>query len=70
MEVGEMIMQLHQEHGVVFYSEVGVASLSGGRDDAFSVKQVSLTDGRTIDADVVVVGVGMSSTTIGYRILL
>ncbi|MEK8170014.1 FAD-dependent oxidoreductase [Streptomyces sp. M19] len=50
---------LHADHGVTLCTGVGVAGLLGtGR-----VTGVALTDGRTLPADVVVVGVGIRPTT-------
>jgi 3-phenylpropionate/trans-cinnamate dioxygenase ferredoxin reductase subunit len=50
-ELGHMVKALHESHGVVFRLESGVSSIS---PDA-----VQLTDGTSLPADFVVVGVGV-----------
>uniref|UniRef100_H2Y453 Rieske domain-containing protein n=1 Tax=Ciona savignyi TaxID=51511 RepID=H2Y453_CIOSA len=58
--VGEAIMTLHQNEGSVrFFPGVGVCKILG--DDV--VKQVVTSDGQTMDADVVVLGVGVVPAT-------
>ncbi len=53
--VGAVVADLHREHGVDVRLGVGVDRIEGtGR-----VERVVLTDGSTIDADVVVVGIGV-----------
>jgi 3-phenylpropionate/trans-cinnamate dioxygenase ferredoxin reductase subunit len=55
-EIGEVFRSLHVDNGVQLRSETGVVELRGtGR-----VEQVVLTDGAVEDADVVVVGVGVT----------
>jgi 3-phenylpropionate/trans-cinnamate dioxygenase ferredoxin reductase subunit len=55
-EIGEVFRSLHADNGVQLRSETGVVELRGtGR-----VEQVVLTDGAVEDADVVVVGVGVT----------
>jgi NADPH-dependent 2,4-dienoyl-CoA reductase/sulfur reductase-like enzyme len=58
-EVAVELAQLHELNGVVVHAGVGVAALVG---DAH-VKGVLLTDGRTLDADLVVVGIGAVPAT-------
>ncbi len=58
-EMGRVCAELHRDHGVDLRTGVGVADLVGeGR-----VRQVALTDGKMIDADVVVVGIGVTPNT-------
>ncbi|QPP05239.1 FAD-dependent oxidoreductase [Streptomyces bathyalis] len=53
-QAGEMVEGLHREHGVEFRLGVGVSGVRGsGR-----VESVHLTDGSTLNADAVVVGIG------------
>jgi NADPH-dependent 2,4-dienoyl-CoA reductase/sulfur reductase-like enzyme len=53
-EIGERFTRLHQRHGVATLFGVGVEDLTGHRGQF----HVHLTDGRTLDADYVVVGIG------------
>ena len=58
-EMGEVCAEVHRDHGVDLRTAVGVESVSGdGR-----VERVTLSDGSTIDADVVVVGIGVIPNT-------
>lgn len=58
-EMGEVCGALHLDHGVSLRTGVSVASIEGrGR-----VERVVLTDGSSLGADVVVVGVGVYPTT-------
>ena len=50
---------LHADHGVDLRLGVGVAAIEGGA----RVERVRLDDGTTLDADVVVVGIGVSPAT-------
>lgn len=50
-EMGEAIRALHEEHGVVFHLEDTVARLDG--------KRAALASGGSLDADLVVAGVGV-----------
>lgn len=54
-EVGRFVQSLHESHGVTFHLGATAARMAGG--------QVTLTDGATIDADFVVVGVGVRPAT-------
>jgi NADPH-dependent 2,4-dienoyl-CoA reductase/sulfur reductase-like enzyme len=57
--IGEVMGELHRDHGVDLRCGVTVAGIEGdGR-----VERVRLGDGTTIDADVVVVGVGVAPET-------
>ncbi|HEX4983873.1 MAG TPA: FAD-dependent oxidoreductase [Ilumatobacteraceae bacterium] len=55
-DIGEVFRRLHADNGVTLRLRTGVAELRGKA----SVEQVVLTDGRVEDADVVVVGVGVT----------
>jgi NADPH-dependent 2,4-dienoyl-CoA reductase/sulfur reductase-like enzyme len=55
-EVGRFVQSIHESHGVVFHLGQTVTSLAGRR--------VSLSGGATIDADFVVVGVGVKPSTV------
>lgn len=58
-EMAGLLVAAHEEHGVDVLSGVGVAGIDG--EDR--VRGVVLTDGRTLPADVVVVGVGVRPDT-------
>jgi 3-phenylpropionate/trans-cinnamate dioxygenase ferredoxin reductase subunit len=50
-ELGAFIQALHESHGVVFHLGQTVAAIAGRR--------ITLSDGRVVDADFVVVGAGV-----------
>ena len=50
-ELGDFVRALHEEHGVVFHLEDGVTGIDA--------KTVSLKSGATLEADLVVTGVGV-----------
>jgi NADPH-dependent 2,4-dienoyl-CoA reductase/sulfur reductase-like enzyme/nitrite reductase/ring-hydroxylating ferredoxin subunit len=50
-EIGDLVQSLHEEHGVVFHLQDTVTGLDG--------KRASLRSGGTIEADLVVLGVGV-----------
>jgi NADPH-dependent 2,4-dienoyl-CoA reductase/sulfur reductase-like enzyme len=54
-EVGRFIQSIHEAHGVVFHLGQTVASLAG--------RKVTLSGGSTIEADFVVMGVGVRPST-------
>jgi 3-phenylpropionate/trans-cinnamate dioxygenase ferredoxin reductase component len=54
-ELGEFYARLHRDHGVELLAEAELAALEGG--DA--VARARLADGRTIDCDLVVAGIGV-----------
>ncbi|MET9882101.1 FAD-dependent oxidoreductase [Streptomyces sp. NPDC006430] len=58
-EMGSLVSLLHGDHGVRLWCGVGVRSLVGTR----RVEAVLLADGRRIDADTVLVGVGARPCT-------
>lgn len=53
-EMGELISGVHERHGVATRFGVGVEAISGRRGDL----TVQLTDGRTLSAGAVIVGIG------------
>jgi 3-phenylpropionate/trans-cinnamate dioxygenase ferredoxin reductase subunit len=57
--LGQVVADLHRDHGVDVHLGVGVVRITG--DDR--VEQVHLTDGAELDADLVVVGVGVTPNT-------
>ncbi|MEJ7790763.1 MAG: FAD-dependent oxidoreductase [Gaiellaceae bacterium] len=58
-EVGAVFADLHREHGVDFRSGTTLEGFEGNG----SVERVRTTDGRQIEADVVVVGIGVIPRT-------
>ncbi|HTJ89222.1 MAG TPA: FAD-dependent oxidoreductase [Acidocella sp.] len=54
-QMGDFVRALHEEHGVVFNLENSAS--------AIDAKHVTLKDGRTIEADLVIVGVGVRPRT-------
>ena len=58
-EMGQVCAEVHADHGVDLRLGVGVDSITGGD----RVEQVVLSDGTRLDADVVVVGVGVIPNT-------
>jgi 3-phenylpropionate/trans-cinnamate dioxygenase ferredoxin reductase subunit len=58
-ELGQVIADMHRDHGVDLRTGVQVDAIEGDR----RVERVRLGDGSTIDADVVVVGVGVLPET-------
>ena len=58
-EVGTIYADIHRDHGVELVTRAGLEALEG--DGA--VERVRLADGRTIDCDFVVVGVGVAPRT-------
>jgi NADPH-dependent 2,4-dienoyl-CoA reductase/sulfur reductase-like enzyme len=60
-ELGAVIANVHRDHGVDLRTNVMVDGLIG--DDDGQVVGVRLGDGATIDADIVVVGVGVYPET-------
>jgi NADPH-dependent 2,4-dienoyl-CoA reductase/sulfur reductase-like enzyme len=57
--LGDVLATLHREHGVDMRTGVGVAGFEGRE----RVERVRLDDGTTVDADLVVVGVGVAPDT-------
>lgn len=58
-EVGAMIKQLHEEHGIKFSLGAKVARLVGKQ----KVEQLELDNGNSLDADLVLFGIGVSPAT-------
>ncbi len=58
-EMGRVCAEVHRDHGVDLRTGVGVDSIRG----AGRVERVALSDGSTVDADVVVVGIGVTPNT-------
>ena len=56
-EAGEVYADIHRDHGVALHTGVGVEAFEGGSD---GVERVRLADGRSLDCDFVVVGVGVA----------
>jgi NADPH-dependent 2,4-dienoyl-CoA reductase/sulfur reductase-like enzyme/nitrite reductase/ring-hydroxylating ferredoxin subunit len=54
-EVGDLVRSLHEEHGVIFHLEDRASAITG--------KQVKLNSGGTLEADLVVAGVGVRPRT-------
>ncbi|WP_316207273.1 FAD-dependent oxidoreductase [Bradyrhizobium sp. SZCCHNR3118] len=50
-DMGDFVRALHEEHGVVFHLQDGVTEIDG--------RKVSLKGGSTLEADLVVVGIGV-----------
>jgi NADPH-dependent 2,4-dienoyl-CoA reductase/sulfur reductase-like enzyme/nitrite reductase/ring-hydroxylating ferredoxin subunit len=50
-QLGDFVKSVHEEHGVIFHLEDTAA--------AIEAKQVTLKSGKTLDADLVVIGVGV-----------
>jgi NADPH-dependent 2,4-dienoyl-CoA reductase/sulfur reductase-like enzyme/nitrite reductase/ring-hydroxylating ferredoxin subunit len=50
-QMGDFVRSLHEEHGVVFHLEDTASAIDG--------KQVKLTSGGTLEADLVVAGIGV-----------
>ncbi|HEY8216117.1 MAG TPA: FAD-dependent oxidoreductase [Acidimicrobiia bacterium] len=57
--LGDVLAALHRDHGVDLRTGVGVEGFDGGT----RVERVRLADGSNVDADVVVVGVGVVPAT-------
>jgi len=58
-EIGRMLQELHTDNGVAFHMNTGVERFEG--DD--SVSAVVLDDGTRLDADLVLVGIGVTPAT-------
>ena len=60
-QMGEVCADVHRQHGVDLRTGVGVDRIEAGADGR--VRTVVLSDGAEIDADVVVVGIGVIPNT-------
>jgi 3-phenylpropionate/trans-cinnamate dioxygenase ferredoxin reductase subunit len=58
-EVGRIYAEIHRDHGVELVSGAAVDRFEGGA----GVERVRLSDGRTLEADFVVVGIGVEPRT-------
>jgi NADPH-dependent 2,4-dienoyl-CoA reductase/sulfur reductase-like enzyme len=58
-EMGDVLAGMHRDHGVDLRTSTGVDSFEGSD----RVERVRLADGSTVEADVVVVGVGVVPAT-------
>ena len=56
--VGKMLQGMHEEKGITFYLKAGVKEIVGAEG---KVTGVTLPSGETLEADVVVAGVGEST---------
>jgi NADPH-dependent 2,4-dienoyl-CoA reductase/sulfur reductase-like enzyme/nitrite reductase/ring-hydroxylating ferredoxin subunit len=54
-DVADFVRALHEEHGVIFHLGESVASIDG--------RAVKLTSGASVDADIVIVGIGVRPVT-------
>ena len=59
-ETARVFAELHRDHGVDMRFEIGVAEITGRAGRATGVR---LTDGTRVDADLVIVGVGITPNT-------
>jgi len=58
--VGDVLADLHRDHGVELRTGIGCADFHGGGG---SIEAVELTDGSMVEADLVVVGIGVIPNT-------
>ncbi len=58
-KMGEVVADLHRDHGVDVRLGVGVVRIEGGD----RVERVRLTDGTVLEVDLVVVGIGVTPNT-------
>ncbi len=63
LETGMAIAELHRSNGVDVRLGVGVEAIRGDGGEDGRVNQVVLSDGTTIETDVVVVGIGVIPST-------
>ena len=58
-EMGRVCAEVHRDHGVDLRTGVGVDAVEGDR----RVERVTLSDGSSVEADVVVIGIGVVPNT-------
>jgi len=58
-ELGSIYAEIHREHGVKLMAQTAVEAFEGQR----KIERVRTDDGRTLDADLVVVGIGVAPRT-------
>lgn len=61
--LGAVVADLHRSHGVDVRVGVGVSTVEQRQSGPSDAVRVDLSDGETIDADVVVVGIGVTPRT-------
>lgn len=61
--LGRALQRVHEAHGVIVHTEVGVAELATAVDDPGRLAGVVLTDGTALRADVLVESVGSHPNT-------
>lgn len=62
-EVGEIFRRLLEKNGVKFYMEASVDKATPSNSDSSKVGAVHLKDGTTLEADLVIEGVGVAPAT-------
>ncbi|KAL8727163.1 MAG: hypothetical protein Q9181_005805 [Wetmoreana brouardii] len=62
-EVGRIFQKLISEKGVRFHMEASVDSAKPSQDDSSRVGSVSLKDGTSLPADLVILGIGVTPAT-------
>lgn len=62
-EVGKIFQQTLEKNGVKFYLGASVDSATPSKNDSNAVGSVKLKDGASIEADLVVLGVGVAPAT-------
>ncbi|CAG2176443.1 unnamed protein product, partial [Oppiella nova] len=60
-QIGQQIKELYESKGIKFYTECGVKEFCG--DDNQQLKQVVLTNGDVLSADICVIGIGGEPNT-------
>lgn len=63
VEVGKIFQKLLEKNGVKFYMGASVDSAQPSSEDKSAVGAVKLKDGTTIDADLVILGIGVAPAT-------
>ena len=63
VEVGKIFQKLLEKNGVKFYMGASVDSAQPSSEDKSAVGAVKLKDGTTLDADLVILGIGVAPAT-------